>query len=290
MTYLLQTLRGILTALGLIIQVGILASLIFVFALLGRIPGLGASLHIADRIERLCAVTTYRWLRWCTPTDWQLDNPPVPGTPWLLATANHRSWLDVVLVGAIFHRLPPMRFFLKKALIWIPIVGQACWALGYAFMQRHTASQIRKNPALKGQDMAQIQRSCQRFAESPVMIVAFPEGTRYNPAKAERRSSPYQHLLVPQAAGIAATIQHMPMLKQWLDISLHYSNDSPTLWDFLCGRIATLQVRSELLSITDDLRGDFQQDRNFRRHFQQFLRQRWQLKDQWLSKIGQPND
>ena len=45
-----------------------------------------------------------------------------------------------------------MKFFLKRRLFWVPILGTAWWALDFPFMKRYTLDQIRKNPTLKTKD------------------------------------------------------------------------------------------------------------------------------------------
>ncbi len=43
---------------------------------------------------------------------------------------------------ALHGHAPFGRFFLKKELIWVPIVGVVCWAMDFPFMKRHSRAAI----------------------------------------------------------------------------------------------------------------------------------------------------
>ena len=53
-----------------------------------------------------------------------------------LVVSNHRSWIDIFVLQHIFnHRIPFLKFFLKKELIWVPLLGVAWWALDFPFLK-----------------------------------------------------------------------------------------------------------------------------------------------------------
>jgi transcriptional regulator with GAF, ATPase, and Fis domain len=58
-----------------------------------------------------------------------------------------------------------------------------------------------------------------------------------------------------------------------------------TFWDFLCGKLDKITVHYEVLPIPSDLIGDYGHDKEFRRQFQQWLNQRWQLKDEKIQSL-----
>lgn len=65
------------------------------------------------------------WIRhWIRP-DLRLDLPDgLSRDEWWLVLANHRSWTDIfALFLALHRRLPMPHFFVKRQLIWIPVVG-----------------------------------------------------------------------------------------------------------------------------------------------------------------------
>ena len=64
---------------------------------------------------------------------------------WYLVMANHQTWVDIFALQKVFHnRIPFLKYFLKKELIWIPVLGLAWWALDYPFMKRYTKEYLEK--------------------------------------------------------------------------------------------------------------------------------------------------
>jgi len=73
---------------------------------------------------------------------------------WYLVLANHQSWVDILVLQRIFHRkIPFLKFFIKKELLWFPVLGQAWWAMDFPFVKRYTKSYLKKTPHLKGRDL-----------------------------------------------------------------------------------------------------------------------------------------
>ncbi|MGL4651471.1 MAG: 1-acyl-sn-glycerol-3-phosphate acyltransferase, partial [Caldilineaceae bacterium] len=51
---------------------------------------------------------------------------------WYLVCSNHLSGMDIPVIQKVFHRrIPFLRAFTKQELIWVPLLGQAWWALDY---------------------------------------------------------------------------------------------------------------------------------------------------------------
>jgi 1-acyl-sn-glycerol-3-phosphate acyltransferase len=45
---------------------------------------------------------------------------------WYLVMSNHQSWVDILVLQKILNKkIPMLKFFLKKELIWIPFLGLA---------------------------------------------------------------------------------------------------------------------------------------------------------------------
>jgi 1-acyl-sn-glycerol-3-phosphate acyltransferase len=127
-----------------------------------------------------------------------------------LVLANHQSWVDILVLQKVFNRrIPFMRFFLKRQLIWVPLLGLAWWALDFPFMGRYSKKQIAKNPELAGRDIEATRRACAKFRAIPVAIMNFVEGTRFTPAKHDAQKAPYQHLLKPKSGGVAFVLDAM---------------------------------------------------------------------------------
>jgi 1-acyl-sn-glycerol-3-phosphate acyltransferase len=177
---------------------------------------------------------------------------------------------------------------MKKELLWsLPVAGWACYVLGYPFMARHSHEEIRKNPRLKSKDIETTRAACMKFKEFPTAVMNFVEGTRFSAAKREAQQSPYQYLLKPKATGVALVLQELhAQLSGIVNVTLHYQPQNLSLWQFLRGKIERIDVHYELLPITPDLVGDPYADRVFRKHFQQWLSEVWQRKDQRLAQLS----
>ena len=202
--------------------------------------------------------------------------------------SNHQSWLDILVLGVVFTgRAPILKFFMKKELLWmLPFAGLASYLLGYPFMARHSREDIRRNPELKGQDLATAKAACQKFREFPTTVMNFVEGTRVTPKKQLQSQSPYHHLLKPKSAGIAVVLHELETaLSGIIDVTIHYAERPMTLWRFLKGECTRITCHYEVLPVTADLMGDYHQNRAFRATFQQWLNTRWVHKDEWLEQV-----
>jgi 1-acyl-sn-glycerol-3-phosphate acyltransferase len=228
------------------------------------------------------------WMRrWLKP-QFELEIPDgLSRDQWWLVISNHRSWTDIfVLFFALHRRIPMPRFFLKRQLIWIPIVGLAWWALEYPFMRRMTAEQRARHPQLARRDQEATERMCRRAREAPIAIFNFLEGTRFTPAKREAQEAPYRHLLQPRAGGIAQVISLLgDRLEGILDVTLRYDNPEPTFWGFLCGQEGRVVMKARILPVPGwMLEGDYQDDPDHKERFHSWLNALWQEKDDSLSR------
>ena len=209
---------------------------------------------------------------------------------WYLMTANHNSWTDILLLHRVFNdRLPPLKFFMKQELKWIPFMGWGCWLIGYPFMKRYSKQILQKKPHLKGKDFQTTQKMCQRYKQgSPNTIISFAEGTRYTPEKAKRQNTPFKHLLKPRAGGLGYTLTLMQdKIDYLLDITIIYHGGVPTFWDFLCGRVSKVTMLVDKHYLDDQLKGDYQNDRQYRTLFQNWLNQLWEQKDRTIERYMQ---
>jgi len=207
---------------------------------------------------------------------------------WYLVVCNHQSWVDIVVVQRVLHgKIPFLKFFLKKELIYVPILGLAWWALDFPFMKRYTQSFIKKNPHLKGKDVETTRKACAKFKHKPVSIMNFIEGTRFTEAKHEKQKSPFQHLLKPKAGGIGFVLGAMgENLQKIVNVTIHYPEGIPTFSDFLAGRIKQVNVHVAVTEIDGELIGDYVNDRPFKIKFQKRVHQFWLEKDQKLIEFN----
>jgi 1-acyl-sn-glycerol-3-phosphate acyltransferase len=206
---------------------------------------------------------------------------------WYLVVANHQSWVDILVLQKIFNRkIPFLKFFLKKELIWVPVMGLAWWALDFPFMKRYSKAFLEKHPHLRGKDIEITRKACKKFETIPVSIMNFMEGTRFTRAKHRRQKSPYRYLLRPKSGGIAFALSAMgDQLSSIVDVTIVYPRGVCTFWDLICGRIRDISVRVKLVPIADDIRGDYFNDREFRQCFQDWINARWADKDKQIEQL-----
>jgi 1-acyl-sn-glycerol-3-phosphate acyltransferase len=206
---------------------------------------------------------------------------------WYMLIANHQSWPDIlVLVRAFNARIPGVKFFFKRSLLWVPVLGLALWGLDFPSMRRYSKAKLARHPELKGKDIEQTRKACERFRHHPVTIINFLEGTRFTPAKQAQQNSPYRHLLLPKAGGLAFTLAAMGgQLHRLLDVTIFYPEGIPSYWDYACGRVKRIRVHIRQLPMPPELIGDYSNDAEFRARFQQWVNERWQEKDALLETM-----
>ena len=203
---------------------------------------------------------------------------------WYLVLSNHQCWVDILVLQRVFYRkIPLLKFFLKKELIWFPLLGQAWWVLDFPFMNRYKRKHIQKKPHLKGKDLAELKKACAKFKANPVSVMNFVEGTRFSIEKRDRQNSAYTHLLKPKAGGIAFVLREMKdHLHRLLDVTIVYQGGTCSFWSFLCGNIQEIKVSVRSLPISPELLGDYMNDRTFRKTIQHWLNNLWHEKDRCI--------
>jgi 1-acyl-sn-glycerol-3-phosphate acyltransferase len=208
---------------------------------------------------------------------------------WYLVLSNHQSWVDIVVLQKIFHKkIPFLKFFLKKELIWVPVMGFVWWALEYPFMKRYSQEFLRKNPQCAGKDMDITRKACNKFKKTPISVMNFVEGTRFTVEKHKKQKSPFMHLLRPKAGGIAFVLSAMDgQLRNILNVTIIYPQGVKGLWSFLCTDSIEIVVRVECIPVTNDLVGDYPTDERFKGHFQKWLNDLWIQKDHYIKELIQ---
>ncbi|MGY0559304.1 MULTISPECIES: acyltransferase [unclassified Luteimonas] len=286
------------------LRVAVVLPLVVINTLVHAVPLFVAALLKAvlpgKRLKRMCdrlltglaeswiGVNTLM-LGWFTPTRFQVQVPPglqVDGH--YLVLANHQSWVDILVLQKVFNRrIPLLRFFLKRQLFWVPVLGLAWWALDFPFMGRYTHRQVARNPELARRDTEAVRRACLKFRDIPVAMMNFVEGTRFTPEKHARQDAPYRHLLKPRSGGVAFVLDAMGEgLHAILDVSIAYPGGRPTMVDLMAGRVPEVRVLVRERPIPEAFMvGNYQQDRAFRARFQQWLNGLWEEKDVDLGRL-----
>lgn len=206
----------------------------------------------------------------------------LPENQWYLVVANHQSWLDIVVLHQVLNRkIPVLKFFIKDQLKWIPCLGFAWWAMGCPFMKRYSKSYLEKNPHKKGKDVEATLKAIESFKQTPASIMNFVEGTRFTPAKHQQQQSPYDHLLKPKAGGIGFVISAMNQhIDSLLDVTIIYSDEHHSLWDFLCKRIKLIKVHVREIPVPAEFRqSDSKNNPEIEGQFKEWLNAQWAEKD-----------
>jgi len=290
--FLPSTLRGIIVSILMLFNLLMWVALLVPFMIIKiSIPFRTVRKPVDFILNLLCtqwASCNRMYLQLVNNIKWDIQGDrTLKKNDWYLVLSNHQSWADIIILQFVLNnRIPYFRFFLKKELVWIPLFNLVWYALDYPYMKRYSKAFLKKHPHLKGKDIETTKKSCERFRDTPVSIMNFVEGTRFTKKKHKKQHSPYQYLLNPKAGGVAFVLSAMgEQLSSILDATIYYDPKIAGFWDFLCGRINEVKVRIEHLPITQDLKGDYFEDEEFKKRFQQRINELWAKKDQTLKLL-----
>jgi 1-acyl-sn-glycerol-3-phosphate acyltransferase len=200
---------------------------------------------------------------------------------WYLLASNHQSWVDILVLQRVFtRRIPLLKFFLKKELIWVPVIGLAWWALDFPFMQRRGGSR-------SAEDLERARKACEKFRRVPTTVINFLEGTRFTPAKQRSQGSPFARLLKPKVGGIATAMATLgDRFETLLDVTIAYPDGPPTFWQMLSGRVHRVIVRVNTVPIPHEFTvADYTSDPAQRQRMQQWVNALWTEKDAQLQRL-----
>ena len=291
-------LKGCLALLAITINTIVLTLVLCVLA----IPKLLAPTDgIRNRFRRVLAGIAETWISinnailslYRHPT-WDIQVPAeLDREGCYLVSCNHRSWVDILVLQRCFNRrLPLLRFFIKRELFRVPFLGMAWWALDFPFMRRDSAATLARRPSLKGRDLENARKACEKLRDVPVAMMNFPEGTRFSVSKRDRFESPYQNLLAPRIGGMGQVLYALgDQLDALIDVTIVYPQaapaaPAPTFWDLLTGRLPEIVVRAERCDIPGRLLGrNFRSDPQFRRDLEEWMTRMWLDKDALIDTV-----
>ncbi|MGY4524582.1 acyltransferase [Pseudomonas sp. UBA4617] len=288
-----RLLTGILTTTLLLLNTLVLIGPLLVFALLKLVlPGRGrdyaswAVMWVAETWSEIDKAI----FALCIPTQWDIRGVEnLRRHTSYLAVSNHQTWVDIpALIESLNRRTPFFKFFLKKELIWVPLLGLAWWGLDYPFMKRYSKAFLEKHPELKGKDLEITKAACELFKRQPVTVVNYLEGTRFTEAKHREQQSPYRYLLKPKAGGVAFVLAALgEQLDALLDVTIVYPGVSaPGFWDLLNGSINRVIIDIQVRELDPALwAGDYENDSAFRQTVQAWVNQLWMDKDQRIAAL-----
>ncbi|MFO1378784.1 MAG: acyltransferase [Chitinivorax sp.] len=295
LNFLPARLIGLIASLLLALNVIVCACFLFSFALLKLLIPVPVLRRMLSRVLTFIGEGWISgnkgWMRLTQRIEWDVKGlEGLKYRNWYLVNSNHQSWVDILVLQYLLNRrIPLLKFFLKQELIWVPIMGLAWWALDFPFMRRHSEQYLQKHPEMRGKDLQTTRQACEKFAQIPTSVMNFLEGTRFTPGKHARQASPFRHLLKPKAGGIALALNAMgDKFQSFLNITIVYPEGAPTFWGFLCGQMHRVVVRIEQMPIPRRfIGGDYAQDEQYRKAFQQWVLQLWQDKDGQIDDLLQ---
>ena len=223
------------------------------------------------------------WIAAVCPAPWRVQGAEgLNRRGWYLVSSNHQSWVDILVLQRVFHgRIPFLKFFLKRELIWVPVMGLAWWALDFPFLQRG-----RGRGAGRG-DLATTRRSCEKFKRVPTAVINFVEGTRFTAAKHAAQHSSYRHLLEPRTGGLGVALATMgEQFEAMLDVTIVYPEGTPSFWALLCGNVQAVTVDVRRCAIPPNLLGAGSSgNRAHRQRIRKWVEGRWAEKDRLIQRL-----
>lgn len=283
----LDTAKGCAAALILGANILIVFSAMMPFAMIKLLFPAKPVRRILDRILNKLAESWIRvngwWIALVQRVRWDISGVSglKPGG-WYVVSSNHRSWVDILVLQKVFTgRIPLLKFFLKRELMYVPFMGLAWWALDFPFMRRGGGTRS------FAKDLAATRKSCERFRMIPTSVINFLEGTRFATAKHSEQKSPYRHLLKPKVGGLAMALAVMGgRFNSYLDVTIVYPQGTPSFWDLLRGRMHEVVIRVRELEIPAMFReGNYAGNADYRRQLTEWVQEMWIAKDRCIADI-----
>jgi len=284
---LLGTARGGFAALALTANVLFFCALMIPAALFKLLVSYEPARQVTDRLLNWIAMSwigvNNAWIAAVGNEDWDVRGTGgLRRDDWYLVAANHQSWVDILVLQKVFSdRVPMLKFFLKRQLIYVPVIGLAWWALDFPFMQR-------KGGMSSARDLERARLACEKFRLVPTSVINFLEGTRFTRQKHDLQHSPYRHLLKPRSGGLATALSTLgEHCHRLLDVTIVYPHGAPKFWHLLSGRVDDVIVRVEQREIPPELvRGDYASDAQFRARMQEWVNALWAEKDELIERLA----
>uniref|UniRef100_A0A8C9AAM7 1-acylglycerol-3-phosphate O-acyltransferase 5 n=1 Tax=Prolemur simus TaxID=1328070 RepID=A0A8C9AAM7_PROSS len=206
----------------------------------------------------------------------------------IIYLANHQSTVDWIVADILAIRqnaLGHVRYVLKDRLKWLPLYG--------GYFPQHGGIYVKRSAKFNEKEM---RNKLQRYVNTrtPMYLVIFPEGTRYNPRQtkvlsasqafaAQKGLAVLKHVLTPR---IKATYVAFESMKNYLDaiydVTVVYEGKddrgqrkaSPSMTEFLCKECPKIHIHIDRI----DKKDVPEQQEDMRR----WLHERFEIKDKML--------
>ncbi|MBZ3883293.1 1-acyl-sn-glycerol-3-phosphate acyltransferase epsilon [Sciurus carolinensis] len=206
----------------------------------------------------------------------------------IIYLANHQSTVDWIVADVLAIRqnaLGHVRYVLKDGLKWLPLYG--------FYFSQHGGIYVKRSAKFNEKDMRKKLQSYVN-AGTPMYLVIFPEGTRYNPGQTELLSANQafaaqqglpvlKHVLTPR---IKATYVAFDSMKNYLDaiydVTVVYEwkdnkgqrEESPSMTEFLCKECPAIHIHFDRID-----KKDVPEEQEYMRRW---LHERFEIKDKLL--------
>ena len=221
--------------------------------------------------EKMCHL--FRWIR----IESTLPDTLATRKDWWIIASNHQSWADIVILEIVFRKLaPPIKFFTKRELIWVPFLGFGLWLLRFPYVRRGKREKGQSRQQVQQKNRQELQRAERQFHERPISLLLFLEGTRFTPTKHAQQHPVYQHLLRPKLGGLAFSLEALADdVDRIVNVTVNYAGAVPGFWQFLCGRCSHVSVHVETIPLTA----------SFNQNLKKEVMKLWEEKDHVLSTM-----
>ncbi|GAB5570108.1 lysocardiolipin acyltransferase 1 [Prionailurus iriomotensis] len=184
----------------------------------------------------------------------------------IIYLANHQSTVDWIIADILAIRqnaLGHVRYVLKDGLKWLPLYG--------CYFSQHGGIYVKRSAKF---NEAEMRKKLRRYmnAETPMYLVIFPEGTRYNPEltkvisasqtfAAKEGLAVLKHVLTPR---IKATHVAFDSLKNYLDaiydVTVAFEGtiddkgqrkEAPSMAEFLCKECPKIHIHIDRIDRKD---------------------------------------
>jgi len=293
LNFLPSKLVGAIAGLLLVVNVLFWITILFIFTLPKILIPWPSLLKVINKILQWigenCIACNRGWLWLTQKTRWDVQGAEnLNHEGWYMVVSNHQSWVDILVMQHLLNRkIPLLKFFIKRELIKVPLMGFAWWALDFPFLYRHSSEYLKQHPEQAGKDFEATRKACEKFATIPTSVMNFLEGTRFTPAKHDKQKSEYKYLLRPKSGGLALALNVLgEKFSSMLDITIVYPDGIPGFGDFLCGRVKRITVRMRTIEIPKTLlQGDYENDQAFRDSMHKWVQKLWREKDKQIQAL-----
>ena len=182
---------------------------------------------------RLAAATQRCWARgilWILGVELVCEGRPPPGA--CLLVANHLSYLDIPVLGALF----PGRFVAKDEIAGWPLLGPLAATVGTIFLRQR-----------RGRDLVRVERAMAQTLAAGVPVLLFPEGHSTRGAGVDRlHSSLFECAVRAEIPCLAVTLGYETPDDPWAPAATVCWWGGMSFWRHAWGLVGLRRIRARV--------------------------------------------